>query len=207
MCPINVYFVLDTSESVALLEAPPGSAVTSIKDFTKYFAVRLKDETYTNGVQITWTMGGLHFSQDNKVFSKITNRDEFLRNVNTVKYFGKGSYIDCALNNMTEEIARHPFPMKTVNFAVVVTDGYETGHPCGGISAAADRAKHQGNQVFAVAVSQSKLETGLQEIASSPVELFRDDFVAVDLPRSSNINMRTIERIIATMVSVPCVAS
>ncbi|XP_048095829.1 collagen alpha-2(VI) chain-like [Alosa alosa] len=199
MCPINVYFVLDTSESVALLEQPPGSTVNSIKEFTKYFAVRLKDETFTNGVQLSWTMGGLHFSQNNKVFSKITNRDEFLRNVKTVDYFGKGSYIDCALNNMTEAIAQHPFPMKTVNFAVVVTDGYETGHPCGGIKAAAERARDQGNQLFAVAVSQSKLETGLREIASSPVEMFRDDFVAVDLPQTTNVNMQTIERIIMTM--------
>ncbi|KAL2081027.1 hypothetical protein ACEWY4_022880 [Coilia grayii] len=199
LCPINVYFVLDTSESVALLENPPGSVVQSIKEFTKYFAVRLKDETITNGVKLSWTMGGLHFSQKNKVFSMITNREDFLRSVNSITYFGKGSYIDCALSNMTEEIARHSFPMKTINFGVVVTDGYETGKPCGGIKVAAERAKDQGNQLFSVAVSGSKMEAGLREIASSPVELFRDDYVAVDAPRSTNINMPTIERIIKAM--------
>lgn len=30
-CPIEIYFTIDTSESIALQESPPGSLVNSIK--------------------------------------------------------------------------------------------------------------------------------------------------------------------------------
>lgn len=57
-CPINVYFILVTSESVSSLVLPLGmpTAVKLIKRFTKEFAQRLTDEFYQNSVYLTWTM-------------------------------------------------------------------------------------------------------------------------------------------------------
>lgn len=118
-----------------------------------------------------------------------------------------GTYIDCALTNMTEKLLRSPKP-KALQFAVVITDGHVTGSPCGGIKVAAERAREHEIQIFAVAASSSSSsaasveETGLLEIASSPASVYRQEFKAVELSQGrANIHIPTIERIIKTMVT------
>uniref|UniRef100_A0A8C9W454 Collagen alpha-2(VI) chain n=1 Tax=Scleropages formosus TaxID=113540 RepID=A0A8C9W454_SCLFO len=170
-CPINLYFVLDTSETIALQEPPPGSLVNSIKEFTKDFAEKLEDKNYKGQVQITWSVGGLHYSQDQIVFSPITNKGDFTKRLENITYIGKGTFTDCALDRMTKEM--------TADFAVVITDGHVTGNPCGGIKASADRARDEGIKIFSVAASQKIDELGLREAASSPVDFFRDHYIAV----------------------------
>lgn len=117
-----------------------------------------------------------------------------------------GTYIDCALTNMTEKMLRSPKP-KALQFAVVITDGHVTGNPCGGIKVAAERAREQDIQIFAVAASSSSSsassveETGLLEIANSPASVYRQEFKAVDLSHGrATIHTPTIDRIIKTMV-------
>ncbi|XP_043989278.1 collagen alpha-2(VI) chain [Gambusia affinis] len=201
-CPIHLYFTIDTSETIALQESPPGALVKSIRLFTDQFVRRLKDEELRGVVKITWEIGGLHFSQTQEVFSPIQGRDAFLSDlVRIERYLGKGTYIDCALRKMSEEMLRGPPPTTTpLRFAVVITDGHVTGNPCGGIKVSAEDMRDRGIKVFAVAASANTEETGLKEIANSPASVFRDDFMAVDLSRGIPvIHTATIDRIIKTM--------
>lgn len=125
-----------------------------------------------------------------------------LQGVSGINYLGKGTYIDCALTNMTQEMLRSPFYPKALRFAVVITDGHVTGNPCGGIKVSAERARDEGIRIFAVAASKNIDEMGMREIANSPGMVFRKDFMAVDLSQGRpSINTQTIDHIIKTMVS------
>lgn len=199
-CPINVYFTIDTSETIALQEPPPGSLVASIKNFARVFAERLDNTVYNNQVRFTWSIGGLHYSQRQEIFCELTSKDIFIRNVSRIVYFGKGTYTDCALRRMTQKITERSSE-KAVNFSVVITDGHVTGSPCGGMKRMAARAQDLGIQLFAVPPTRIIDETGLKEIASSPYYLFAGDYVAVNLTGGRpEISELTIQRIIKAMV-------
>ncbi|XP_033837757.1 collagen alpha-2(VI) chain isoform X1 [Periophthalmus magnuspinnatus] len=199
-CPIDVYFTIDTSETIALQEPPPGSLVESIKSFTEQFAQRLEDHEFKGVVRINWNLGGLHFSQRQEVFSRMASKSEFIAGVSKIRYLGKGTYIDCAIANMTQEMVRSPTYPKSLRFAVVITDGHVTGNPCGGIKVAAEKARDEGIRIFVVAASKNVDENGLKEIANSPAAVYRRDFMAVDLSQGrAIIHTETMDRIIKTM--------
>lgn len=125
-----------------------------------------------------------------------------LQGVNGIKYLGKGTYIDCALTNMTQEMTQSSSSSKPLRFAVVITDGHVTGNPCGGIKVSAERARDAGIRIFAVAASKNIDEMGMREIANSPGMVFRADYMAVDLSQGRPIiHTQTIDRIIKTMVT------
>ncbi|XP_038574603.1 collagen alpha-2(VI) chain isoform X1 [Micropterus salmoides] len=199
-CPIDVYFTIDTSETIAMQEPPPGSLVESIKEFTEQFAQRLEDAELKGAVRINWKIGGLHFSQTQQVFSRLASKNDFITGLRGIRYLGKGTYTDCALTNMTQEMLRSPTYPKALRFAVVITDGHVTGRPCGGIKVAAEKARDEGIRMFVVAASKNIEETGLREIANSPATVYRRDFMAVDLSQGrAIIQVDTINRIIKTM--------
>ncbi|XP_029309833.1 collagen alpha-2(VI) chain isoform X2 [Cottoperca gobio] len=199
-CPIDVYFTIDTSETIALQEPPPGALVESIKKFAEQFAQRLEDAELKGSVRINWNIGGLHFSQRQEVFSRIGSKNDFITGVRGIRYLGKGTYIDCALTNMTQEMLRTASSPNSLRFAVVITDGHVTGNPCGGIKVAAEKARDEGIRMFVVAATKNVEETGLREIANSPASVYRREFMAVDLSQGrAVIHMDTIDRIIATM--------
>nr|XP_057923512.1 collagen alpha-2(VI) chain [Doryrhamphus excisus] len=199
-CPIDVYFTIDTSETIALQETPPGSLVESIKTFSERFAERLEAAEIQGAVRINWNIGGLHFSQRQQVFSRLGSKSDFITGVRGIRYLGKGTYTDCALTNMTLEMLRSPSYPNAMRFAVVITDGHVTGNPCGGIKVAAERARDEGIRIFAVAASKNIDETGLREIANTPATVYRRDFMAVDLSSGrAVIQTDTIDRIIKTM--------
>lgn len=115
---------------------------------------------------------------------------------------GKGTYIDCALREMAKEIQSSPSYPRALRFAVVITDGHVTGNPCGGIKVAAEEARDKGIHIFAVAASNNIEETGLRDIASSPVSLYRNEYAAVNFSQNRvTIDTPTIDRIIKTMVT------
>uniref|UniRef100_A0A3Q1HGJ1 VWFA domain-containing protein n=1 Tax=Anabas testudineus TaxID=64144 RepID=A0A3Q1HGJ1_ANATE len=207
-CPINVYFTIDTSETIALQEPPPGSLAKSIWSFTELFASRLEDAEFRDSVNLDWNIGGLHFSQEQKIITGIGSKthfiDEVKKSYTNNTYLGKGTYIDCALTNMTKEMldssAHFRNNHEALRFAVVITDGHVTGSPCGTIKEAAERAREANIRIFAVAASNKVVETGLEEIANSPSTVYRSNFMAVDLSKGKpDIQIETIDRIIKTM--------
>uniref|UniRef100_A0A3Q3AHB2 Collagen alpha-2(VI) chain n=1 Tax=Kryptolebias marmoratus TaxID=37003 RepID=A0A3Q3AHB2_KRYMA len=200
-CPIKVYFTIDTSETIALQESPPGSLVESIKEFTKIFTEKLADEEYRGQIQITWSIGGLHFSQTQKVFSHFTTRENFIRSLSRIRYLGKGTYIDCALRNMTQQVTQHYYSgPKAALFSVVITDGHVTGSPCMGIKMMADRARDQGIHIFSVAASRSIDELGMRDIASSPTEVYRDNYIVMEVVGGKpRLSTESIDQIIKVM--------
>lgn len=196
-CPINVYFVIDTSESIALQTVPIESLVNNIKDFVSKFIGRLKDELYQGNIEITWQFGGLHFSDVVKIYSDFTsNEAEYIARLKAIQYIGRGTFTDCALSNMTEQIKSRGLP--GVNYAVVITDGHVTGSPCGGMKLQAEKARDAGIKLFAVAPSQNIYEQGLRDIASSPQELYRNGY-AITEKDSIRIDFNTTDRIIQVM--------
>ncbi|XP_068184536.1 collagen alpha-2(VI) chain-like isoform X2 [Antennarius striatus] len=199
-CPIKLFFTIDTSETIALQESPPGILVENIKEFTKIFVQRLANEEYKGRVQISWSIGGLNFSQTQYVFSQFTTKENFIRNLGGIIYKGKGTFTDCALKNMTYQLTHHFSVKKAVLFAVVITDGHVTGSPCGGIKAMAEKAREQGVKIFSVAASRSIDDIGMREIASSPADLYRDDYMAVEIVDGRpKIKTESIDRIIKAM--------
>lgn len=197
-----MFFTIDTSETIALQESPPGILVESIKEFTRAFVHKLSDEEYKGHIQISWSIGGLNFSQSNWVFSHFTNKQNFIRNLSQVRYKGKGTFTDCAIQNTTYEMTRHSTDAKEVHFAVIITDGHVTGSPCGGIKAMAEKAREQGIHMFSVAATRNIDEQGMRDIASSPAELYRDDYLAVDIVDGRpSIKTDSIDRIIKAMVT------
>ncbi|KAM9485899.1 collagen alpha-2(VI) chain-like [Salvelinus alpinus] len=185
-CPIDLYFVMDSSESIALQQPPPGSLVKKVADWTREFALRLREEVYNRQVKISWFLGGLHFSQTQELISEITSRENFVRKMDAIdwlkSYLGKGTYTDCALDKMTEEMQRHDLRgHNSVRFAVVVTDGHVTGTPCGGIKVSAERARDQHISLFSVAASKMVEEAGMGLIASSPAGVYRSNYMAVNV--------------------------
>lgn len=122
--------------------------------------------------------------------------------VRGIRYLGKGTYIDCALREMAKEIQSSPSYPRALRFAVVITDGHVTGNLCGGIKVAAEEARDKGIHIFAVAASNNIEETGLRDIASSPVSLYRNEYAAVNFSQNRvTIDTPTIDRIIKTMVT------
>lgn len=199
-CPVNVYFVIDTSESIALQTIPIQSLVDHIKDFVPEFITKLEDELYQNQVSITWQFGGLHFSDVVEFYSEFTNsKSTYLGRLRGINYIGRGTFTDCALSNMTEHIlSRGP---RGVNYAIVITDGHVTGSPCGGMKAQAERARDAGIKLFAIAPSQNIYEQGLREIANTPYELYRNNY-ATTKKDSIEVDHDTIDRIIQVMVRI-----
>ncbi|XP_031711126.1 collagen alpha-2(VI) chain isoform X1 [Anarrhichthys ocellatus] len=199
-CPIDVYFTIDTSETIALQEPPPGALVDSIKKFVEQFAQRLDDAEINGVVRVNWRTGGLHFSRKSKVFSPIAPKNDFITELRKIEYLGDGTYIDCALGNMTQQMLTSPTSPNALRFAVVITDGHVTGTPCGGIKEAAERARDNLIHIFAVAASKNVEETGMKEIANSPASVYRKEYMAVDLSQGRPvIHTDTIDSIIKTM--------
>ncbi|XP_017393993.1 collagen alpha-2(VI) chain isoform X1 [Cebus imitator] len=196
-CPINVYFVLDTSESVAM-QSPTDILLFHMKQFVPQFISQLQNEFYLDQVALSWRYGGLHFSDQVEVFSPPgSDRASFIKSLQGISSFRRGTFTDCALANMTEQIRLHG-SKGTVHFAVVITDGHVTGSPCGGIKLQAERAREEGIRLFAVAPNQNLKEQGLRDIASTPHELYRSDYATM-LPDSTEIDQGTINRIIQVM--------
>ncbi|XP_001514218.2 collagen alpha-2(VI) chain isoform X1 [Ornithorhynchus anatinus] len=192
-CPINVYFVIDTSESVAM-QPPIESLVDHIKDFVIQFTSQLENEFYQNQVAISWHYGGLHFSDLVEIFSPLpSNKEAFRNKLSGVKYFGRGTFTDCAIANMTEQVTQSQ--VAGVNFAVVITDGHVTGSPCGGMKLQAERARDAGIKLFSVAVNENLYESGLREIANLPYELYRNNYTTL----KRGIDYDTINKIIQVM--------
>uniref|UniRef100_U3HZP3 VWFA domain-containing protein n=1 Tax=Anas platyrhynchos platyrhynchos TaxID=8840 RepID=U3HZP3_ANAPP len=193
-CPISVYFIIDTSESIALQTVPIQSLVEQIKQFIPQFIEKLENEVYQNQVSITWMFGGLHYSDVVEIYSPLTrSKDTYLAKLAAIQYLGRGTFTDCAISNMTQQFQSQA--ARDVKFAVVITDGHVTGSPCGGMKMQAERARDMGIKLFVVAPSEDVYEHGLREIASPPHDLYRSNY-SITQKNALTIDENTIERII-----------
>ncbi|XP_078259802.1 collagen alpha-2(VI) chain [Rhinoraja longicauda] len=204
-CPIVVYFVLDTSESVAIPSRVHGNLVDHSKTFIKNFVERAKDEDFNERVKFIWEFGGLHFSDEWLPFSPIvTSRSEFLSNLDAVEYIGRGTYTDCALKMMTDNVKQRSPVDNAIRFAIIITDGHVTREQCGGVQHMADAAREARITLFVVSTDDlqnemiPQFENTLKTIANSPHELYRGDY-AVTSATNEELPSRTIDRIYDVM--------
>uniref|UniRef100_A0A8D0HQZ0 VWFA domain-containing protein n=1 Tax=Sphenodon punctatus TaxID=8508 RepID=A0A8D0HQZ0_SPHPU len=209
-CPVDLFFVLDTSESVALRVKPFEALVQQVKDFTNQFIDKLTDRYYRCDRSLVWNAGALHYSDEVVLIQGLTRmpngRDELKRRVSDVKYIGKGTYTDCAIKRGIEELLIRGSHQKENKYLIVVTDGHPLEgykEPCGGLEDAANEAKHLGIKVFSVAISPNHLESRLRVIATD--HTYRQNFTATSLS-SSQLNIdNTIDTI--TDIIFNCCAS
>uniref|UniRef100_A0A3Q3DH54 Collagen type VI alpha 1 chain n=1 Tax=Hippocampus comes TaxID=109280 RepID=A0A3Q3DH54_HIPCM len=195
-CPVDLFFVLDTSESVALRQKPPNFYIDQIKEFTKRFIDELQDRHRCDRY-LTWNSGALHYSDDvilvRELSDMSTDRQALKNDIDTIRYIGKGTYTDCAIKRGLAEllIGSHYHENK---YIVVVTDGHPiTGYkePCGGVQEAANEARLHGVKVFAVAISPDQEDTRLSIIATD--QNYRQNFTAADDSRATKMGtIRTI---------------
>uniref|UniRef100_A0A8C5QGG5 Collagen alpha-2(VI) chain n=1 Tax=Leptobrachium leishanense TaxID=445787 RepID=A0A8C5QGG5_9ANUR len=197
-CPINVYFIIDTSESIILQTSPIQSLLDHMKRFIPIFLGKLEDAAYLDQVSLSWKYGGLHYSDVVEQYSQLTtDKNKYISDLRKVKYIGRGTFTDCAIANMTAQIPAQND--KVANFAIVITDGHVTGNPCGGVKHQADRARDHGIKLFAVAPSHNVYESGLREIANLPHELFRNSYSVTTAADQTEIDEKTIDKIIQVM--------
>ncbi|XP_044159386.1 collagen alpha-1(VI) chain [Bufo gargarizans] len=204
-CPVDIFFVLDTSESVALRVKPFKTLVTQVKEFTKKFIDKLTARYYRCDRNLVWNAGALHYSDEIILISSLLNlekdRDTLKSRVDTVEYIGKGTHTDCAIKRGIEEILIGGSHQRENKYLVVVTDGHPLEgykEPCGGLEDAANEARHLGIKVFSVAISPNHLEPRLSVIASDPN--YRRNFTATSAAGLSEVELEnTIDSIIDTI--------
>uniref|UniRef100_A0A669D6Y3 Collagen type VI alpha 1 chain n=1 Tax=Oreochromis niloticus TaxID=8128 RepID=A0A669D6Y3_ORENI len=204
-CPVDLFFVLDTSESVALRRTPDSFYIDQIKNFAKDFIDQLKDMRHQCDRILTWNSGALHYSDEVKLVKELsdmnTERNALKTAIDNIAYIGKGTYTDCAIKRGLAELLIGGSHYHENKYLVVVTDGHPiTGYkePCGGVQEAANEAKLHGVKVFAVAISPDQEEARLSLIATD--RNYRQNFTAADDLRTSK--MATIETII-NMIGEP----
>ncbi|KAF7243647.1 Collagen alpha-1(VI) chain [Varanus komodoensis] len=200
-CPVDLFFVLDTSESVALRIKPFGALVDQIKIFTNRFIDKLTNRNYRCGRDLVWNAGALHYSDEVELIKELTRmpsgQTELKNRVSSVVSIGKGTYTDCAIKRGIEELLIGGSHQKENKYLIVVTDGHPLEgykEPCGGLEDAANEAKHLGIKVFSVAISPDHLESRLSVIATD--HTYRRNFTATGLSSSPRDIDNTIDTII-----------
>uniref|UniRef100_A0A663EY80 Collagen alpha-1(VI) chain n=1 Tax=Aquila chrysaetos chrysaetos TaxID=223781 RepID=A0A663EY80_AQUCH len=209
-CPVDLFFVLDTSESVALRVKPFGDLVAQVKDFTNRFIDKLTNRYYRCDRNLVWNAGALHYSDEVVLIKSLTSmpsgRNELKNRVSDVNYIGKGTYTDCAIKRGIEELLISGSHHKENKYLIVVTDGHPLEgykEPCGGLDDAANEAKHLGIKVFSVAISPNHLDQRLNIIATD--HAYRRNFTATSLKPTRELDVEeTINTIIDMIVSAAC---
>ncbi|XP_034743932.1 collagen alpha-1(VI) chain [Etheostoma cragini] len=209
-CPVDLFFVLDTSESVALRQKPPDYYIDQLKNFTITFIDELKEMQHRCDRTLTWNSGALHYSDEVKLVRQLsdmrTDRQALKADIEGIAYIGKGTYTDCAIKRGLAELLSSGSHYHDNKYIVVVTDGHPiTGYkePCGGVQEAANEAKQHRVKVFAVAISPDQEDTRLSVIATDPS--YRQNFTAADESRSTKLKtIRTIINMITNETKDAC---
>lgn len=209
-CPVDLFFVLDTSESVALRQKPPNFYIDQIKSFTNRFIDELRNIRHRCDRVLTWNSGALHYSDEvilvRELSSLATDRQALKSDISAIDYIGKGTYTDCAIKRGLAELLIGGSHYHENKYIVVVTDGHPiTGYkePCGGVQEAANEAKQHGVKVFAVAISPDQEDTRLSLIATD--QNYRQNFTAADDSRSTKMGtIRTIIDMITNETKDTC---
>ncbi|XP_076159353.1 collagen alpha-1(VI) chain [Alosa pseudoharengus] len=211
-CPVDLFFVLDTSESVALRAKPPEYYISQIQQWTNTFIDELKEFNQECDRTLTWNSGALHYSDSVELVRELrdmqsdSEKNSLKAAINAIKYIGKGTYTDCAIKRGIAEVMVNGSYYHENKYIVVVTDGHpETGYkePCGGIQDAAQEAKQHGIKVFAVAISPDEQDARLSIIATD--KNYRQNFTAANLKREgTTAAIKTIIEIIRNETKDVC---
>ncbi|XP_067844205.1 collagen alpha-1(VI) chain [Heptranchias perlo] len=202
-CPADLFFVLDTSESVALRVQPYGSLVDLVKKFTTNFIDKLHNRYYRCDQTLEWNAGALHYSDEVRKIHplsimNLSGKAAMIHNVDQVAYIGKGTYTDCAIRDGAEELLLGGSHHRENKYMIVVTDGHPIEgykEPCGGLDNAASDAKNQGIKIFSVAITPDHLEARLNLIATDM--RYRRNYTATTL---SEVELNsTIDSILDTI--------
>uniref|UniRef100_A0A8C2ZN22 Collagen type VI alpha 2 chain n=1 Tax=Cyclopterus lumpus TaxID=8103 RepID=A0A8C2ZN22_CYCLU len=213
-CPVDLFFVLDTSESVALRKKPPKFYIDQVIHFTNNFIDELREFRHRCDRTLTWNSGALHYSDEVKLIRGLsdmrTDRKALKDDITRIDFIGKGTYTDCAIKEGLGQLLNGGTHYQENKYIVVVTDGHPiTGYkePCGGVQEAANEAKQHGVKVFAVAILPDQEETRLSLIATD--QTYRQNFTAADDTRSTKMGtIRTIiEMIVCILLSSPLLSS
>ncbi|KAM3667839.1 collagen alpha-1(VI) chain [Ammospiza maritima maritima] len=206
-CPVDLFFVLDTSESVALRVKPFGDLVTQVKDFTNRFIDKLTQRYYRCDRNLVWNAGALHYSDEVVLIKSLTpmpsGQSELKNRVSSVNYIGKGTYTDCAIKRGIEELLIGGSHHKENKYLIVVTDGHPLEgykEPCGGLDDAANEAKLLGIKVFSVAISPNHLDQRLNIIATD--HAYRRNFTATSLKPTREIDVEDTINTIIDMIKL-----
>ncbi|CAG5897110.1 unnamed protein product [Menidia menidia] len=188
-CPVDLFFVLDTSESVALRKKENSFYIDQMKEFTNEFIDELRQMRHHCDRTVTWNSGALHYSDEVIMVKELsdmrTQRQALKDAISKISYIGKGTYTDCAIREALAELLTGGSHYHENKYIVVITDGHpHTGYkePCGGVQEAANEAKHHGVKVFSVAISPDQEESRLLLIATN--RNYRQNFTAADDARS-----------------------
>ncbi|XP_070297951.1 collagen alpha-1(VI) chain [Salvelinus sp. IW2-2015] len=145
---VDLFFVLDTSESVALRAKPPNFYIDQIKSFTERFIMELKEMRHPCDRSLTWNSGALHYSDEiilvRQLSDVATERQALISDIKGISYIGKGTHTDCAIKRGIAELLIGGSHYQENKYIVVVTDGHPlTGYkePCGGIQEAANEGQ------------------------------------------------------------------
>lgn len=126
------------------MQSPTDSLFHHMQQFVLQFISQLQDELYLDQVALELRYRWPALLRSAEVFSPPgSDRASFTKSLQSISSFRRGTFTDCMLANMTQEVRRH-VGKGVVNFAVVITDGHVTGSPCGGIKLQAERAREEG---------------------------------------------------------------
>ncbi|XP_056276877.1 collagen alpha-1(VI) chain [Pseudoliparis swirei] len=209
-CPVDIFFVLDTSESVALRKKPPKFYIDQVINFTNNFIDELREYRHRCDRVLTWNSGALHYSDEVKLIRGLsdmrTDRKALKDDITHIDFIGKGTYTDCAIRDGLGHLLNGGTHYQENKYIVVVTDGHPiTGYkePCGGVQEAVNEAKQHGVKVFAIAILPDQEETRLSLIATNPN--YRQNFTAADDTRSTKMGtIRTIIEMITNETKDVC---
>uniref|UniRef100_A0A8C5QQH3 Collagen alpha-1(VI) chain n=1 Tax=Leptobrachium leishanense TaxID=445787 RepID=A0A8C5QQH3_9ANUR len=204
-CPVDIFFVLDTSESVALRIKPFKILVDEVKDFTNAFIEKLTSSFYRCDRNLVWNAGALHYSDEVILIRGLTplpdEKKALKDSVDKVEYIGKGTHTDCGIKRGIEEILIGGSHQIENKYLVVITDGHPLEgykEPCGGLEDAANEARQLGIKTFSVAISPNHLESRLGVIAFD--QNYRKNFTATGISELEIDHM--IDDMINTIVSL-----
>ncbi|XP_022535612.2 collagen, type XXVIII, alpha 1b [Astyanax mexicanus] len=179
LCPLEIVFILDSSESAMDVQ------FDKEKDFVSSFS-RQVVKMQVSGWHLQTRLAAMQYSSSVSVIQSFNGWQDlptFLARINAVDYIGQGTYSSYAIGNATELFVRET-KEENVRVALLMMDGAD--HPRSpDIMAAASEAKSHNIKLFTIGLSNmvrgSHGSTRMRAVASSPAHQFVHSLYDPDL--------------------------